>query len=146
MGMQVDTGGGHSGPKPDINVTPLVDIVLVLLIIFMVVLPDMQDGKSIDMLKVEAAEAFNPQAATVVTIDADEQLYINDEPATRDALLAALARDGAKKKSDQAPVLLRADAGLPYRVVRALLKDTQQASIGRVALAVGTQREWGDKP
>ena len=44
MGAQLDTGKGGKGVKPNINVTPLVDVVLVLLIIFMVIIPNMQDG------------------------------------------------------------------------------------------------------
>ncbi len=51
MGMAVETGKPGKGPKPSINVTPLVDVVLVLLIIFMLIIPNMQDDKPIELIK-----------------------------------------------------------------------------------------------
>ena len=71
MGMQIDAGGGKKGKKsltPNINVTPLVDVVLVLLIIFMVVLPNMQDGKTIEMFKASTAEKKTYSQDTIESI------------------------------------------------------------------------------
>jgi hypothetical protein len=72
MGAALDTGKGSKGVKPNINVTPLVDVVLVLLIIFMVIIPNMQDGKPIEMVNV-----FNPDPDAEAK---DEPLDRHDRP------------------------------------------------------------------
>ena len=72
MGAQLNSGR-KKGAQPDINVTPLVDVVLVLLIIFMVVLPDVQGGKPIEMVKVAAADkSADGKEPLTVTIDLRE--------------------------------------------------------------------------
>jgi biopolymer transport protein ExbD len=143
MGVQLDSGGKKKGVAPNINVTPLVDVVLVLLIIFMVVLPDMSDsGKKIDMVKV--AKADKPEGELVtVTIDSKEAYSLGDVDLEREAVLAGL-RTSFEADSRQ-PVLLRADAQLPYRVVREFFAEIQEIGFENIALAVGVSREWAEE-
>ena len=141
--MAMDVGGNKRGPRADINVTPLVDVVLVLLIIFMVVLPSMTDeGKPIEMVKVESADEIDPNAPEplVVTIDVHETYVLDDADMSREQVLASLRRTHAAEPKRR--VLLRGDALLPYEVMRSMFHDIQQIGFPGVALAVGVAREW----
>ena len=144
MGMNLDAGPKKGGVKPNINVTPLVDVVLVLLIIFMVVLPDVSDsGKSIDMVKVNRADKPEAEELVTVTIDVNEVYTLGETDLDRGAVLEGL---GAAFEADpRQPVLLRADARLPYRVVRDFFAEIQQVGFENVALAVGVNREWSEE-
>ncbi len=142
MGAAVQTSSGGKGVKPNINVTPLVDVVLVLLIIFMVIIPNMQDGKPIEMINVfhpdpDAEEKDEP---LTVTIDRAENYVVGEHELSRAAAIAELREVHAR--SARRKLLIRADAKLPYASVRGFLKEVQEIGFGGVALAVGTQRTW----
>ncbi|RMG97788.1 MAG: biopolymer transporter ExbD [Deltaproteobacteria bacterium] len=132
---------------PVINVTPLVDIVLVLLIIFMVVLPSMQDeGLPIEMFKVEDADEFSSDGPEpiVITMTEDARILVGDTDVQPDRLPAALTR--AVDRAPGARILLRADARLPYRTVRETFRIVQDAGFRGVHLAVGVARKWSETP
>lgn len=141
MGAQLDAGGKSKGAKPDINVTPLVDVVLVLLIIFMVVLPNVQDGKPIEMVKVNQAEKSSEGTEPLmVTINAQEVYTLGDEDTARAEVLKNLKDEFDRNPGRQ--ILLRADAGLPYKTVRSMFADVQNIGFKVIALAVGVSAEW----
>ncbi len=142
MGAALDTGKGGKGVKPNINVTPLVDVVLVLLIIFMVIIPNMQDGKPIELVNV-----FNPDKDAeekdeplTVTIDRSESYVLDDATLTRGQVVAQLQQ--AHERTPRRKLLIRADARLPYATVRGFFKEVQELGFGGISLAVGTQRTW----
>ena len=142
MGAAIETGKPNKGPKPTINVTPLVDVVLVLLIIFMVIIPNMQEGKPIELVNV-----FNPDKdpdeklePLVVTIDVDEVISVGESDMSRPAALAEL-----KRVHDETPkrrTVLRGDARLRFAVLRGFFKDMQEIGFGGIALEVAGKREW----
>ncbi len=142
MGMAVETGKPGKGPKPTINVTPLVDVVLVLLIIFMLIIPNMQDDKPIELINVlfPDKDAESKEEPLVVTIDRREVFTIDEQDLSREQAIARLRE--AYAKSPKRKVLLRGDAKVPYKTVRDLFKEAQQIGFGGVALAVGAQRKW----
>ncbi len=144
MGATLDArSGGSKRPtlKPVINVTPLVDVVLVLLIIFMVIIPNMQEGKTIDMVKVAAADKNTDEAeAIVITIDRNEVCTYDDDDMTQAECIARLR--GAHAENARRRVLLRGDSTLPYRVMRGMFREVQEMGFGGVSLAVGVAREW----
>ena len=134
------------GVKPDINVTPLVDVVLVLLIIFMVVLPAVQDAKSIELIEVKkaddaAADGEEPVALTV-SLDGDQPVFtLVDVDMPRDAIVQATI--DTWNQSPDLPLLLRVDAGIKHKVVRSLVKDLRDGGLGAVNFAVaGQKEEW----
>ena len=140
MAVDLNAGKRGKGATPDINVTPLVDVVLVLLIIFMVVIPNVQDGKSIELFKAKTAKADSDEAdKTVITIDAKEKLFVGDQEVSRIQLLALL--DAAAKTAPVLPLVIRGDVGVPYRVVREVLREAQQRGVPGVKLAVGQQKQ-----
>jgi biopolymer transport protein TolR len=131
MGMSAG-GGGQS--MSDINVTPLVDVMLVLLIIFMVTAPMMNNaGVPIDLPKEEAPPLDQSQEdQLILSIDEELGYWINDSEFTADEMPVKLAAI-AKANPDQA-VFLRAAGAVPYREVAHLLAAAKAAGMPRVGL------------
>ena len=130
MGM----GGGHNDrAMSDINVTPLVDVMLVLLIIFMITAPMLNNaGIDIDLPKEEAPPLDRDEDQLIIAIDGDLKYYINDATFSKEEMgvkLAAIA-----KANPEQPVFLEADGSVPYRAVAALLADAKNAGMPRVGL------------
>jgi biopolymer transport protein TolR len=144
MGMQVDTGGGgKKRVKPNINVTPLVDVVLVLLIIFMLVIPNMQQGVPIELFKAKNAEKdeeeSKPITVSITKAKSDEVgYYLEDEEVSRDELIASLA---ALHKQEPSRVLLfRGDSRIDYGKIRDVFHECQNLGFAYIQLAVGAQK------
>jgi biopolymer transport protein ExbD len=116
------------------NVTPLVDVVLVLLIIFMVVIPAMADGIDVDLPRVMNVGDEDEAAAEplVLTITEAATTYLEDElvptDALEDALRAASARDPSRR------LMVRADSRLPYSEARSVFRVAQGAGFPGVSL------------
>ncbi len=130
------SGGNQGGTMADINVTPLVDVMLVLLIIFMITAPMLNNaGVEIELPRSESpALAMDNDEQLVLSMDAEKQVYINDQdtPFALDELLPRL-RAIAEANPEQ-PVFLRADGGLPYRDVVELLDLAKKAGMPKVGL------------
>ena len=131
------TAGGRGGIKSDINVTPLVDVVLVLLIIFMVVTPMLQRGKDVK-LPVAAKQKHDENAKDVdpmiVSVTADKRIWLEKDPMTDDALKQVLA--GKLAAEPWKPILVKGDQSLTFGDVRRVLKDAQDAKAKSVKLGV----------
>lgn len=116
----------------DINVTPLVDVMLVLLVIFMVTAPMMQQGVQVNLPKADARGMTHQDETVVVTVDKSGKTFINKDeiPAgtLRDRLLAMFA---AREKKE---VFLKADAGVPYGEVVRAMADIKGAGIERLGM------------
>jgi len=127
--------GGRRAPMADINVTPLVDVMLVLLIIFMVTAPLLVAGVPVDLPQSRAA-ALDQQAKPVqVSLDGQGGIFIDDQPVTIAALpqqLAAIAAQPAPPEGRR--VYLRADKGLDYGKVMGVMGELNRAGLNRVAL------------
>src|SRR5262245_43807902 len=122
------------GIKNDINVTPLVDVVLVLLIIFMVVTPLLQRGKEVELPRAVTREQDEQQEALVVSVLADRSIWIEAAPvaaaALDEQLAAAIGAAPARK------VLIKADRALQVRDVSPVAGAGRAAGAKRVSLAV----------
>ena len=144
MGVQLSTGK-DKGVKPNINVTPLVDVVLVLLIIFMLVIPNMQEGVPIELFKAKNAEKDSEEAEPITLSiaklkDSDEVSYhIGDVEFSRDQLIAELARQHQADPSK--PLLFRGDARIDYGKIRDVFHECQNLGFAYIQLAVGAQKE-----
>jgi biopolymer transport protein TolR len=101
-----------SGSISNINVTPLVDVMLVLLVIFMVTAPILQQGVAIDLPKVAAAPLAGEEEQLVVNVNKTGQVFLNDTPMALDALTAKLTAIHAARPDRQ--VFVRADQAVPY--------------------------------
>jgi len=129
--------------RPDINVTPLVDVVLVLLIIFMVVTPQMHKGPTIEVPGVAHADPkkkVNDEPLTV-KLDAKGVLYLDDIAVERSALVPRIKAELVTKPTRR--VVLKADHSVRYGDLRAVFKEVQGAGVGGVGLEVGEKQAAG---
>jgi biopolymer transport protein ExbD/biopolymer transport protein TolR len=122
----------NAGPSPmsDINMTPLIDVMLVLLVIFIITAPLMTSSLKLDLPKTDAA---TPQAAPTfiaVSIDAAGRLFLGDEALTREQLDQRVST--AAKGNPQLEVQLRADQKVPYGQVADLIGLVQKAGLTRI--------------
>ena len=127
----------------NINVTPMVDVMLVLLIIFMVITPMLQNKVAIDMAKVDNATAM-PDAdkddAIVVAVTRDGAVFLGPEQG-RSRQLGSLVRDKLADKTDKT-IFVRADARAQYRAVEDAIDDVRTAGVEEVGLL--TQKREGN--
>ena len=123
----------RSSSIADINVTPLVDVMLVLLVIFMVTAPllETQDqAVNVDLPQVRATKASVAEDAVVITLDKNRAMYINDNPLAASGLkekLAALFKGRRRKE-----IFLRADRAVPYGEVVKAMAAIRAAGISRL--------------
>jgi biopolymer transport protein TolR len=136
MAMKLsDPGGDDEGdlaPMAEINVTPFVDVMLVLLIIFMVAAPLMIAGVPVNLPQSAAARQNPPQKPMVVTVSADQGLYIRDEQVARDRLIGRLSE--LRGAEGDAVAYVRADKAIAYGEVMAVLGDVAAAGYSRISL------------
>jgi biopolymer transport protein TolR len=122
-------------PMAEINVTPLVDVMLVLLIIFMVTAPLMTSGVQVDLPESKAEGLAQEQEPVAVTVDPEGRIYLGDEEVTAQALPERLAAIRAASQEEGGPrVHLRADTELNYGRVIAVMGELNRAGLRRVAL------------
>ena len=125
--------GSRRTPMSEINVTPLVDVMLVLLIIFMVTAPLMTAGVPIDLPDSNASALPQESEQVVVSIDEQGYVYIDDAAVPVGGLpdaLAALPRTGAEGPD----ITLRADRALDYGRVMAVMGELNRAGLNRISL------------
>ncbi len=114
----------------DINVTPLVDVMLVLLAIFMVTAPLMTSAIRLDLPQSEGADTGALASSVVLVVDAQGALYLNDKAITAQALKTHLT--GVARRDPQTELELRADASVPYGRVVEAMGLAQKAGLTRI--------------
>ncbi|GAO39983.1 putative ExbD/TolR family membrane protein [Sphingomonas changbaiensis NBRC 104936] len=130
--------GRGRAPMAEINVTPLVDVMLVLLIIFMVTAPLLTTGVPVNLPKSKAGALKQDKEPVTVSIEKSGQIFIDKDEVTEDALADRLA---ALAKGEPPQVYLRADRGLDYGAVMHVLGELNRAGLNKVALvSVGDQK------
>ncbi len=135
MSTNVSSGDGEDGgyrPMAEINITPMVDVMLVLLIIFMVAAPLMVTGVPIDLPKTTAAKLGQSKKPMVVTLTPDGKLQIRNDFVTRETLVGKLRE--LRAAEGDAVVYVRADKKNPYGEVMDLLGQVGQSGFSRVSL------------
>ncbi len=133
MGVSGGRRAKRRAPMAEINVTPMVDVMLVLLIIFMVATPLLVTGVPVDLPKTSAKSLAADNQPISVTMDATGARFIDEEQLSATAFAARMQalRDA---RGDAARVVIRADAALPYGAVAVLLADVTGAGFTKVAL------------
>jgi biopolymer transport protein TolR len=116
----------------DINVTPLVDVILVLLIIFMVTAPMMQQGMDVDLPQTTSRPIEGQEQRIVITINSKREVYINQEKVDPLLLRRRLERSTAVRLNKE--VLLRADRSVPYGFVVQTMAEIKNAGIEKLGM------------
>jgi biopolymer transport protein ExbD/biopolymer transport protein TolR len=133
MGAKFATGPAHRiGPVSDINVTPLVDVMLVLLIVFMVAAPMMATGVKVDLPTANTKPLEEPKPPIVISIDAAGTIYVNENAAGATSLLALVQQES--QGDHERRIHLRADRALSYGKVVGTMGVLNDAGYARIAL------------
>ena len=123
--------GGGKGPRSDINITPLVDVVLVLLVIFMITAPVLQSGIEVSVPKTRTVKEITEQRV-VVTIDHDQKVFLGDEPINIHELALKLKQSGSDPAHQV--IYLRADQTVPFGAFASVMDAVKQAGITNVSI------------
>ncbi len=130
--MAFSTNNGQTRSSlADINITPLVDVVLVLLVIFMITEPVLQSGIEVNVPKTRTVKQITEQRL-VVTIDRDQKIFLNDQPINIHDLAQKLHQAGADP-THQA-IYLRSDEQVPFGAFASVMDAVKQAGITNVSI------------
>ena len=129
------TGGGRFRrrrytPIADINVTPLVDVMLVLLVIFIITAPLMASSIKLDLPRTDAGQSSDTPRFVTLVVDAAGKVYLNDQPVSAQELAAGLSKAAADSRDTE--VQLRADQTVPYGRVVELMGMANKAGLKRI--------------
>ena len=134
--MSMDLGGAGGGVKSDINVTPLVDVMLVLLIIMMLVAPMLQKG--VDVRLPQASNTVDkPETSgqTILSITADTRFYINSVEVAENELLSRV-NTAIEDAGGEKVVLIKGDEDAPYSSIMQAMDELRRVGIEEVGLIV----------
>lgn len=124
--------GRDKSPISNINVTPFVDVMLVLLVIFMVTAPIIQQGVEVNLPQAKASPVQDREDPLIVTISRDGQVYLNDNEMTPDELRSKL--EANRRLNPGKAVYLRADREVRYGSVMAAIGEIKAAGIERLGM------------
>lgn len=137
MGMNM--GSGKKGPVSDINVTPLVDVMLVLLVIFMVTAPMLFSGINLKLPKTQKVNNVGLRPELVIlSITESEQFYLGKNLITQKDLVPSILKQFKASNTDT--IYLRADYNLRYEKVAKLMAVLKRAGISNIALVTEVEK------
>ena len=139
MAMNLAPGNGRRNrgraPMAEINVTPFVDVMLVLLIIFMVTAPLLVTGVPVDLPESRANALEQDQEPVQISIDPQGQIYLDDEEMSRNDLAVRLNEIAANQNpEDPRQIMLRGDKTLDYGLIMGVMGELNRAGLNRVSL------------
>ena len=140
--MAMDMGGAKGGVKSDINVTPLCDVMLVLLIIMMIVAPLLQQGVSVKLpTATNTAEKPETQDQTVVAVDKTDRFFVNGLPVRKEELRAKV--DEILESKKERIVLIKADEDARYSAVMDAMDELRASGIEDMGLITDPKARTG---
>jgi biopolymer transport protein ExbD len=132
MSVRLDHGDDDLTEVHEINVTPFIDVILVLLIIFMIAAPLATVDISVDLPASNAEQQQRPEKPLILTLKSDLSLILDNDPVSRPALAGALTQATGGDKQQR--VFLRADKTVPYGELMALMNELRTAGYLHIAL------------
>ena len=126
------SGGGGKGPLSEINVTPLVDVMLVLLIIFMVSAPMMTTGIEVDLPKTRAPQMDREEEKLLLTITKEQKVFLGEAEVPYDRLEQALTTNDRLQRDKE--IYIQADETVPYGFVAKVMALIRRGGIEKVGL------------
>jgi len=130
--MAFSSGGGKNAPVGEINVTPLVDVMLVLLIIFMVSAPMMNTGVEVDLPAAQAPQVEINEEKLLLTVGKDQKVYLGRDEVPYEKLEATLLANDRMQKEKE--LYVQADETVPYGFVVKVIAIVKKAGISKLGL------------
>ena len=144
MGMQ---GGGGGGFSSEINVTPMVDIMLVLLIIFMVVTPFLQKGITVaiprDLRNPDEDQNINKESSVIISIPKDNEYYLGKKKVGLDDLKSAVEKALANKKEEDKIVYIKSGVEVSYGEVVKVINAVREKGVDKIGLVADKKKKGG---
>jgi biopolymer transport protein TolR len=128
-----------SPPMSDINMTPLVDVMLVLVVIFIITAPLMTSAIKLDLPKTEAAQPVDAPKFVTIVVDKAGQIFLNDQVTSLTQLSESLTKTAQNSKDTE--VQLRADEAVPYGKVVEVMGVAQKAGLSRIGFIAEAKTE-----
>ncbi len=146
MAMGGGAGAGHvrgrrrarKKPLSEINVTPLVDVMLVLLIIFMISAPLLTTGVPVELPKTEAGAVPTDKEPVTVSIDQAGAIFIDKDEVAFESLLAGVGGSIGETERDERPIFVRADGRAPYQAVARVMARLSAGGFTKLNLITDT--------
>jgi len=142
MGMQA---GGGGGLQSEINVTPMVDIMLVLLIIFMVVTPFLQQGITVaiprDLKNPDEDQAINKETSVIISIPNDNDYYLAKKKVNLDDLKTAVEKALANKKEEDKIVYIKSGVNVSYGEVVKVINAVREKGVDKIGLVADRKKK-----
>ena len=143
MGMQA--GGGGGGLQSEINVTPMVDIMLVLLIIFMVVTPFLQQGITVaiprDLKNPDEDQAINKETSVIISVPNDNEYYLAKKKVNLEDLKSAVEKALANKKEEDKIVYIKSGVNVSYGEVVRVINAVREKGVDKIGLVADRKKK-----
>jgi len=143
MGMQA--GGGGGGLQSEINVTPMVDIMLVLLIIFMVVTPFLQQGITVaiprDLKNPDEDQAINKETSVIISVPNDNEYYLAKKKVNLEDLKQAVEKALANKKEEDKIVYIKSGVNVSYGEVVRVINAVREKGVDKIGLVADRKKK-----
>jgi len=141
--MNGRNGAGRYKPMSEINVTPMVDVMLVLLVIFMVAAPLLTVGVPVDLPQTKAPAITEQKEPLVITVNAEGKLFLQNSTVSDDELVPRL--QAITKNNPQADIYVRGDRAISYGRVMEVMGMVSAAGFTKVSLITEQAREKGKR-
>lgn len=143
--MGMSAGGGPNAPMSEINITPLVDVMLVLLIIFMITAPMMDDkGVELDLPKAEAKPMEVDESKLVMTIDKERRVFLGETQIPHAKLEEALGANERLQREGE--LYLKADKDIPYGFVVQVMAIVKKSGIPKLGMVTDPEEQKWPPP
>ena len=129
--MAFSSGGRTQTSLAEINITPLVDVVLVLLLIFMLTAPVLQSGIDVAVPQTRTVNQLTEERS-VVTIDAEQRIYFQDKPVNIEQLPGLLLKPG--ELPEKKVIYLRSDGKVPFEAIAAVMDAVKRAGVTNISI------------
>jgi biopolymer transport protein ExbD/biopolymer transport protein TolR len=143
-------GGDGSGLQSEINVTPMVDIMLVLLIIFMVVTPFLQQGITVaiprDSKFAEEDEKINKESSVIISVPNDQEYYLGKKRVSLDDLKTQVEKALETKKEEDRIVYIKSGIGVSYGEVVAVINAVREKGVDKIGLVADKKKKGAAAP
>jgi biopolymer transport protein TolR len=133
----------RSQPFAEINITPMVDVMLVLLVIFMVAAPMMTTGVSVDLPQTKASPVSGQDEPLSISVTAEGKVYVQKQEVPLEGLQQKLKAIAGEKKDTR--IFVRGDKNIDYGKIMAVVGEVNAAGFGKVALITDVSNAGGDE-